>query len=84
MRVAVAAQELTIAGVQNVRCLRLTFVGELGFELHMPYEHAPSVYAALHEAGAKHSAATGRPIVDVPRAGNPTHDQQPAHAFRLR
>lgn len=30
------ACEITFAGVPGVRCLRLTFVGELGFELHLP------------------------------------------------
>jgi sarcosine dehydrogenase len=30
------ARLVEIAGVPGVRCLRLTFVGELGFELHVP------------------------------------------------
>ena len=46
-------QEIEIAGV-CVRALRVTFVGELGWELHIPVDGARAVYAALKEAGAKH------------------------------
>ncbi|MEY8841830.1 glycine cleavage T C-terminal barrel domain-containing protein, partial [Cribrihabitans sp. XS_ASV171] len=35
-----------------VRALRVTYVGELGWELHLPVEYATTVYAALMEAGA--------------------------------
>jgi len=42
-----------IAGAP-VRALRITYVGELGWELHLPMEHALAVYAALHEAGRPH------------------------------
>jgi 4-methylaminobutanoate oxidase (formaldehyde-forming) len=34
-----------------VRALRVTYVGELGYELHVPVEYAVSVYAALTAAG---------------------------------
>ena len=34
----------------GVRCLRLTFVGELGFELHIPSDHAAAAYATLRQA----------------------------------
>jgi 4-methylaminobutanoate oxidase (formaldehyde-forming) len=37
-----------------VRALRVTYVGELGWELHFPVEHASAVYAALMQAGAAH------------------------------
>ncbi len=47
------AQTIGIAGAP-VRALRVTYVGELGWELHCPVECAINVYAALHEAGAKH------------------------------
>ncbi|MBG1233245.1 GcvT family protein [Aestuariivirga litoralis] len=36
-----------------VNALRVTYVGELGWELHVPIEYATAVYAALHEAGEK-------------------------------
>ena len=42
-----------IAGAQ-VNALRVTYVGELGYELHVPVESAANVFAALTEAGAKH------------------------------
>ena len=37
-----------------VRVLRVTYVGELGWELHLPVEYASAVYAALMQAGAAH------------------------------
>jgi len=37
-----------------VMALRVTYVGELGWELHLPVEYATAVYAALNEAGAAH------------------------------
>lgn len=37
-----------------VKALRVTYVGELGWELHLPVEYATTVYAALTEEGAKH------------------------------
>jgi len=41
---------LAIAGT-SVLALRVTYVGELGWELHIPVECAVRVYEALHEAG---------------------------------
>ncbi|MEM6664503.1 MAG: FAD-dependent oxidoreductase, partial [Pseudomonadota bacterium] len=46
-------RDISIAGCQ-VRALRITYVGALGWELHMPVEVAATVYDALHEAGADH------------------------------
>jgi 4-methylaminobutanoate oxidase (formaldehyde-forming) len=37
-----------------VRALRITYMGELGWELHLPVEYAATVYAALMEAGSPH------------------------------
>ncbi|MDF1671052.1 MAG: FAD-dependent oxidoreductase [Roseovarius sp.] len=34
-----------------VQALRVTYVGELGWELHLPVEYAQTVYAALMQAG---------------------------------
>ena len=34
-----------------VQALRVTYVGELGWELHLPVEYAQTVYAALMKAG---------------------------------
>jgi dimethylglycine dehydrogenase len=44
----------TIAGVAGVRLLRVNYVGELGWELHVPMAHMPAVYAALRNAGSAH------------------------------
>ena len=47
------AQTIGIAGCP-VRALRVTYVGELGWELHLPVEYASGVYAALAKAGQPH------------------------------
>ena len=47
------AREIMVAGAP-VRALRVTYVGELGWELHVPTEYALHVYQALMEAGAEH------------------------------
>mmetsp|Transcript_16100 Transcript_16100/g.51619 ORF Transcript_16100/g.51619 Transcript_16100/m.51619 type:complete len:680 (-) Transcript_16100:162-2201(-) len=60
-----AREGLTVAGVPGVRLLRLTFVGELGFELHMPAGGAPQVYTALREAGAALERRSGAPVRDA-------------------
>ena len=44
------AREITLAGAQ-VRALRITYVGELGWELYTPTEFAPRVFDALVAAG---------------------------------
>jgi 4-methylaminobutanoate oxidase (formaldehyde-forming) len=44
---------LTLAGAP-ARALRITFVGELGWELHIPTEFMATVYDALRRAGAPH------------------------------
>jgi 4-methylaminobutanoate oxidase (formaldehyde-forming) len=44
-------REITVAGHQ-VRALRITYVGELGWELHMPIAATGEVYDALIAAGA--------------------------------
>jgi len=44
---------LHVAGAP-LRALRVSYVGELGWELHVPTEHALAVYERLHAAGATH------------------------------
>jgi len=44
------AREIAVAGV-TVRALRVTYVGELGWELHVPIAALGLVYDALMEAG---------------------------------
>ncbi len=46
-------REIRIAGAP-VLALRVTYVGELGWELHVPVEHATGVYDALMAAGSEH------------------------------
>jgi 4-methylaminobutanoate oxidase (formaldehyde-forming) len=46
-------RELSIAGA-TVRALRVSYVGELGWELHVPVESALSVYQLLMRAGGEH------------------------------
>ncbi|CAE7250711.1 Sardh, partial [Symbiodinium sp. CCMP2456] len=58
------AKHLEIAG-HPLLVLRLTFVGELGFELHTPAESAVAVYRAVHDAGAKLSELDGIPVRDA-------------------
>lgn len=45
-------QTLTIAG-HELKALRVTYVGELGWELHMPRAAGSDVYQALMHAGAQ-------------------------------
>jgi dimethylglycine dehydrogenase len=43
-----------VAGAPNVRMLRVNYVGELGWELHVPMQQMAHVYDALMMAGARH------------------------------
>jgi 4-methylaminobutanoate oxidase (formaldehyde-forming) len=45
------SRELEI-GYARIRASRITYVGELGFELYIPADFATHVFDALHEAGA--------------------------------
>ena len=36
-----------------VLCIRMTYLGELGYELHIPTQHAVNVYGCLVEAGGQ-------------------------------
>jgi len=42
-----SAQHITVAGIENVRALRVTYTGELGWELHVPMSEMRPVYDAL-------------------------------------
>jgi dimethylglycine dehydrogenase len=46
-----------VAGIAGVRLLRVNYVGELGWELHVPMADMPQVYAALTAAGQPHGLA---------------------------
>lgn len=45
-------KQLTV-GAAPVRALRVSFTGELGYELHIPTEYAVHVYNVLNQAGAE-------------------------------
>lgn len=46
-----SAQSITVAGVPEVRAMRVTYTGELGWELHTPMAQLRPVYDALVAAG---------------------------------
>ena len=50
------SRPIAIAGAE-ARALRLSYAGELGFELHVPAAHLSAVYDALWLAGADHGIA---------------------------
>ena len=49
-----SAREIEI-GYARVYAIRVTYLGELGFELYIPTEHAADVYDRIVEAGAAHA-----------------------------
>ena len=48
-----SAKEITVAGI-NARALRVSYVGELGWELHCPMEKLSELDDALMQAGKAH------------------------------
>jgi 4-methylaminobutanoate oxidase (formaldehyde-forming) len=51
-------RELTVADVP-VRALRVTYVGELGWELYCPTEYGAGLWRTLWEAGREHGLVAG-------------------------
>jgi glycine cleavage system aminomethyltransferase T/glycine/D-amino acid oxidase-like deaminating enzyme len=51
-------RETTVAGAP-VRALRVTYVGELGWELYTPSEYGLGLWRALWDAGAPHGMVAG-------------------------
>jgi glycine cleavage system aminomethyltransferase T len=51
-------RDLTVGDVP-VRALRVTFVGELGWELYCPTEYGTGLWRTLWEAGAEHGLVAG-------------------------
>lgn len=60
-----ARDDLTVAGVHGVRCLRLTFMGEMGFELHIPAQKAAEAYEKIRTAADEIGAQKGVPVADA-------------------
>ena len=52
-----SGKTIEVAGVAEIRALRVGFTGSLGWELHAPLDHLGTVYDALWEAGQDHGAA---------------------------
>src|SRR3954451_10534836 len=52
------AKEITVGDVP-VRALRVTFVGELGWELYCPTEYGAHLWRTLWEAGREHGVGAG-------------------------
>ncbi len=50
-----STKEISVAGVEGVRAMRVTYTGELGWELHVPIAGMLDVYQAL--MSTKHSGA---------------------------
>lgn len=48
-----ASRMVAVAGIE-VRATRISYVGELGWEVHVPSRQAPSLFAALQMAGTDH------------------------------
>ncbi|WP_420395622.1 GcvT family protein [Nioella sp.] len=48
-----SVQQITVAGLP-VRALRVSYLGELGWELHAEAQHLPALFDALEEAGKPH------------------------------
>lgn len=62
-----SAREITVSGLP-VRALRISFVGELGWELHYPLENQLELYDALLEGGSEFGIAdVGSRAVDSMR-----------------
>ena len=51
-------REITVGDVP-VRALRVTYVGELGWELYCPTEYGLGLWRALWEAGEEHGIVAG-------------------------
>ncbi|XP_032993202.1 sarcosine dehydrogenase, mitochondrial isoform X2 [Lacerta agilis] len=49
-----STHKLVKAAGCTVRAMRLSFVGEMGWELHVPKEHCVRVYRSVMKAGARH------------------------------
>jgi glycine cleavage system aminomethyltransferase T/glycine/D-amino acid oxidase-like deaminating enzyme len=52
------AQEISVGDVP-VRALRVTFTGELGWELYAPVEYGAALWSAVWEAGKEHGLVAG-------------------------
>lgn len=48
------ARQMTLAGIEGVTVLRVSYTGETGYELYLPRAGQPQLFDALREVGAAH------------------------------
>jgi dimethylglycine dehydrogenase len=67
-----SSQSITVAGIPDVRAMRVTYTGELGWELHVPMSAMPDVYNALlatpHSEGLVHVGSAALNAVRMEKA----------------
>jgi len=59
------SQELCCAAASNVRALRVSFAGELGWEMHCPKEYAPALWGEIHASGLAMGVNGGMGVVNA-------------------
>jgi len=73
-----STQQINVAGIDNVRALRVTYTGELGWELHVPMTGMLDVYKALvsgpHSAGLVHIGSATLNSVRMEKAYRSGHE----------
>jgi dimethylglycine dehydrogenase len=73
-----STQHIKVAGVDNVRALRVTYTGELGWELHVPMDGMLKVYEALvdstHSEGLVHVGSATLNAVRMEKAYRSGHE----------
>ncbi|MEM6621982.1 MAG: FAD-dependent oxidoreductase [Pseudomonadota bacterium] len=62
-----STQHITVAGVEDVRAMRVTYTGELGWELHVPMEGMLKVYEGLVAAGGSGLVHVGSACLNAMR-----------------
>ncbi len=69
---------VSVAGVENVRAMRVTYTGELGWELHVPMAGMAAVYRALtstrHSAGMVHIGSEALNAMRMEKAYRSGHE----------
>ncbi|MFA9418922.1 MAG: FAD-dependent oxidoreductase [Gammaproteobacteria bacterium] len=73
-----STQHINVAGIDNVRALRVTYTGELGWELHVPMAGMLDVYQALvlspHSYGLVHIGSATLNSVRMEKAYRSGHE----------
>ena len=73
-----SSQPITVAGIDSVRAMRVTYTGELGWELHVPRAGMLDVYGALlstpHSDGLVHVGSAALNAVRMEKAYRSGHE----------